>query len=244
MKLREFARVALLEEIEKAKHSETKKLPTEKELSEKLNISRVTLRSALAELELEGKLLRQQGKGTFVNPNILNMKIDISRMKAYGEIITNMGYKLHIDVQTPELVDTPIEIKKNGAFNNEQVYKCSRIFYADGSFCALCVDYLPYDFHEESEKIKNYPESIFRYLYKTHGIKLDSGNTTLEVVDSREIFNIINKKIYLPTNSLLLIKGMEYDQHFNPILYTNEYINTSIIKLSTIRRRDIDYTKY
>lgn len=41
-------------------------LPTERELAERLNTSRTTVRQALAALELDGKLERIQGRGTFV----------------------------------------------------------------------------------------------------------------------------------------------------------------------------------
>lgn len=44
---------------------EDKPLPSERELSEKLNISRSTVRQAIHELELEGWLVRRQGRGTF-----------------------------------------------------------------------------------------------------------------------------------------------------------------------------------
>ncbi len=42
------------------------KLPTERELAQELGISRNTVSSAYRELELEGILISQQGKGTFV----------------------------------------------------------------------------------------------------------------------------------------------------------------------------------
>ncbi|MGM1062132.1 GntR family transcriptional regulator [Saccharothrix sp. Mg75] len=43
-------------------------LPSERELAERFSVSRVTLRQAVGELVLEGKLQRRQGSGTFVAP--------------------------------------------------------------------------------------------------------------------------------------------------------------------------------
>ncbi len=44
----------------------TQKLPTELELAEQYNVSRITLRQALAELEKDGILKKKRGKGTFI----------------------------------------------------------------------------------------------------------------------------------------------------------------------------------
>ncbi|RJQ82332.1 GntR family transcriptional regulator [Pseudonocardiaceae bacterium YIM PH 21723] len=43
-------------------------LPPERELAERFGVSRVTLRQAVGELVLEGKVLRRQGRGTYVAP--------------------------------------------------------------------------------------------------------------------------------------------------------------------------------
>ncbi|MCQ1528955.1 GntR family transcriptional regulator [Lutispora saccharofermentans] len=44
------------------------KVPTERELSEMYNVSRITVRQALADLTNEGFIYKVQGKGTFVSP--------------------------------------------------------------------------------------------------------------------------------------------------------------------------------
>jgi GntR family transcriptional regulator len=43
-------------------------LPSERELAERFSVSRVTLRQAVGELVLEGRLQRRQGSGTYVAP--------------------------------------------------------------------------------------------------------------------------------------------------------------------------------
>ena len=42
------------------------KLPTEVELAEQYNVSRITLRQSIAELEKDGILKKQRGQGTFI----------------------------------------------------------------------------------------------------------------------------------------------------------------------------------
>lgn len=52
--------------IEGGEYQPNTQLPTEKELMEKLNVGRATVRAALAELEREGAVVKKHGSGTFV----------------------------------------------------------------------------------------------------------------------------------------------------------------------------------
>jgi GntR family transcriptional repressor for pyruvate dehydrogenase complex len=55
--------------IEAGEGKDGGRLPTERELCEKLDVGRRTVRSALDALEAEGLIWRRQGKGTFIgNP--------------------------------------------------------------------------------------------------------------------------------------------------------------------------------
>jgi GntR family transcriptional regulator len=55
------------EEIDVGKYNPGERIPSENELSDKLNISRNTAKQAIADLVSEGLLFRIQGKGTFVS---------------------------------------------------------------------------------------------------------------------------------------------------------------------------------
>ena len=64
-------KVILREKIENGEWKVGEKIPTEKEFADLYHISITTVRQALNALTLEGILVRQQGKGTFVaNPKI------------------------------------------------------------------------------------------------------------------------------------------------------------------------------
>ena len=56
-------------------------LPTEEQLQEQYGVSRTTVRLAFKELEIEGKISRQQGRGTFVSePKISRPSCTVTRM--------------------------------------------------------------------------------------------------------------------------------------------------------------------
>jgi len=56
----------LLEEIEKETWKPGDMLPTEQQFQEQYGVSRTTVRQTLRELEIEGKITRYRGRGTFV----------------------------------------------------------------------------------------------------------------------------------------------------------------------------------
>lgn len=81
-------------------------LPTEKRLQESFGVSRATIREALALLERERAIDRQQGKGTFVGPpplerNIVELTSFSEDMRKHN--LTPTG-KLLEWVETPEVI--------------------------------------------------------------------------------------------------------------------------------------------
>lgn len=59
---------AILEQIESGQLEARQKLPAERKLAELFNTTRVTLREALALLETDGKLYREDRRGWFISP--------------------------------------------------------------------------------------------------------------------------------------------------------------------------------
>ncbi|MDR1430703.1 MAG: GntR family transcriptional regulator [Propionibacteriaceae bacterium] len=62
---------ALLQALAHGEYPPSSRLPGERELAERLGVSRVTLRRALARLEQEGRLLRSAQRGWFVTGQIV-----------------------------------------------------------------------------------------------------------------------------------------------------------------------------
>ena len=78
-------------------------LPSERELIEKYEVSRITVRRAIDELVKEGYAYKIQGKGSFVKGDLFKQKI--TRVNSYTEEIINQG-------MIPSRKILNIEIKK------------------------------------------------------------------------------------------------------------------------------------
>ncbi|MGF8289295.1 GntR family transcriptional regulator, partial [Klebsiella pneumoniae] len=85
----------ILSDISSGKLAEGEKIPTEIELSELYNISRITVRNAVKELVAEGYLVKKQGKGTFVClPKIERKVVHLLREGANKQVISSQADSL------------------------------------------------------------------------------------------------------------------------------------------------------
>lgn len=66
-------------------------IPSERDLAEELEVSRMTVRQALNALREEGLIYQKRGKGTFVSP--LKMDIHTRNLKGFSDEMTRRGMK-------------------------------------------------------------------------------------------------------------------------------------------------------
>lgn len=120
------------------------RLPSEIELSQRLGISRPTLREALHQLEEEGAILRRHGVGTFVAEprSVLDAGLEVleslDRMAERGGLKTSMGA-----ATIESRPATPRELEGLGALAETTVTAVTRVMVADGQAVAYLVDIVP-----------------------------------------------------------------------------------------------------
>lgn len=90
----------LLEQIRSGKLKVGEQLPTERELMNTMHVGRATVRSALSELEHDGRVVKRHGIGTFVSDNkkrvftfepliSLSYSLECMGIESVNEIVTN-----------------------------------------------------------------------------------------------------------------------------------------------------------
>ena len=107
------------------------RIPSEQELCDTYQVSRVTVRKALSELTQEGLLKRHQGKGTFVG--IPRIQKDLRNVNSFHDACRMMGCApgtrvLHAQWVHPEEADRTAL----GCGEGEQVVEIVRLRLADG----------------------------------------------------------------------------------------------------------------
>jgi len=246
--LSEQAKKQILRYIEQMEKG-TVKLPREEQLAIIIGVSRTTIRKALNDLASEGIVFREQGKGTFVNVDSLNIKVKFNPAMEFTQMIRKSGYCPSVkilDVQMvawDEKIGTMLQLAES-----KHLVRTSKIFMADDKFCAYCVDYFSPELIGGEAGLAHFTKfefSIFDYIYNTSKEKVKWDKVEIGAVSGSEIQGL---KKHIPIKdygkkAYLCVKGVDYSMDNQPLLYAEEYIDTEFIKFHMIRQRLVHYTE-
>lgn len=158
----------LVKKIDKKVYYEHEKLPSERDLCEIYNLSRITIRQALRDLEREGYIYKVHGKGTFVASKPFNQKL--VRLYSFTEEMKKNGKT----PKTKVLAFSEIEIeeplaKMMNLETLEEVFQIIRLRIADNEPLMYETSYLPKKFFPNLTKdklIKRPMYDIFKEDYQ------------------------------------------------------------------------------
>ncbi len=170
----------LKSEIESGERPAGSRLPTENELSQDYNVSRVTVRKALAGLSELGYLHRKSGKGTFVvekkiQRGITNNALSFTEMCKMMNAVPG-ARTTKIALEEPSEKDAALLALKP----DEKILVLERIRYADGKPVQLELNKFPESFYFLFGENLN-DHSLYEIL-KKRGIVLDHSQKTLDIV--------------------------------------------------------------
>lgn len=164
----------LIQEIQ-TNMTEEQQLPSEREIGEKYNVSRATVRQAMQEMEQEGYIYRSHGKGTFVAPQRVNQ--ELLRFYSFTEEMKKLGKNPSSQVLEFEVVECEKKIsKKLEIAESQKVYKILRLRLADNKPMMIETTYLPYDrfpgmMREELEQAAMYDVFAQKFAVKITSAK-------------------------------------------------------------------------
>jgi GntR family transcriptional regulator len=155
----------LLQKIAQGEFSAGSLIPSEREFSELLNISRMTVRQALTELVLEGVLNREKGKGTFIS----TPKLEQKNIMSFSETVISKGLVpstkiLHFikDCAPGEIQDL-LEIKPE-----EKVYILKRLRLANDVPVGIEENFIPERYCQNLESF-DLSGSLYLLIKKEYG---------------------------------------------------------------------------
>lgn len=234
-----IVREQLIKFIIEANKRGIKKLPSEKKLSEVLQVSRVTIRTVLATLEYEGKITRLHGSGTYINPHTLELNTTLFPQVYFGDLIRLSGYSPTIEILDASIEDAGDIGASLNIASNRKIIKVSKIYRADNETCICCIDYLNCaHFRNPAAMLKilrTQPISIFQFFYQYTDLKIIWGILRLKTADDALMENF-SDYIDVP-QQFLVLDALNYDSHDKPLLSSKSFVNTHLIDLYLVRGR-------
>ena len=132
----------LVKKMNAGQYREYEKLPSERELCGMYELSRITVRQALQELEREGYIYKEHGKGTFVAPKSYNQRL--VKLYSFTEEMKAMGKEPSTKVLSFQRLAVNERLaEKMGLDDQEDAYQVTRLRLADGEPLMYETSYLP-----------------------------------------------------------------------------------------------------
>ena len=208
-------------------------VPPERELARSYGTSRTTVRQALAELVIEGRLLRMQGKGTFVAKpkvaQVLELASYTEGMRAHGlhpqTKVLEIGY-----VTADEQLAVLLGMRPGG-----RAVRVHRLRLADGEPMSIDTSHLPARRFPGLRRQLQRHTSLYETLRAAYGIHLAEAQETIETVladphDAR----LLGVDPGLP---LLLLSRHAFDTTGEPVEWAQSWYRGDRYKFVTRLRR-------
>ncbi|MCT4606439.1 MAG: GntR family transcriptional regulator [Marinisporobacter sp.] len=207
-------------------------IPTEAELSEMYDVSRITVRKATDNLVATGYLKRTPGLGTVVKRN---KKTNVEPIiKGFREQMQNLGKSPKSIVKTFVIENATEFIAKKLEINEgDQVYYIERIRMADDEVYIFEKSYISVDKFPELS-ISYLQESKYNFFQNVKNINIMYQHHVVKaILADEELSNILNIKLNTPIisvqNSICASNDViiDYSTNFyNPEVYDLCYIKT------------------
>ena len=211
------------------------KLPSEPKLAEQLGVSRATLREAMRTFETQGFLRRRQGLGTFVvgPTQVIESGLEVL------ESLETLAEKIGLDVAMGEYEIVQIQAKEKTAKKldvaaGDSLTQVRRVILTGGSPVAFLVDILPDGVLSRATLESNFTGSVLDLLIHSGEPALSMSKTEISAINAPE--DVAKALDIQRGDTLLLLKGVLYNQEGDPVDYSFSYFLPGYFRLHIIRK--------
>jgi GntR family transcriptional regulator len=193
------------------------RLPSEPALCESYNVSRTVVRQALSDLERQGLLTREKGKGTFVAAPKQPEHLVRDLTGLYEDVAARGGM---VETKTLRLEVAPVSAhaaSRLGLVEGEPIVLLERLRVVDGEPLVVTTAHMPYDLCSPILDLDMTHRSLYATFENELGFKLHSGHRSIEASLARgEVARHLQVAEGAP---LLVFTGVTYTTEGRPIEY-------------------------
>lgn len=163
------------------------KLPSESELMETFDVSRITARQAINDLKKEGLVFTIQGKGSFVTkPKAVQ---DLARLEGFAEAMNSKGYETYSRLISAKEVLASSEVMRALQVGRDTtVIEIERARYLNRAPVSLDISYFPLDIGRRLLDEDLETRDIFEILENDYALPLGAADIVINaaVADEKE----------------------------------------------------------
>lgn len=204
----------LKHEIDQGKWTIGQRLPSERDLAEHFNVSRMTLRQAISLLAEEGVLQRKVGSGTYIASTRVREKM--RGTTSFSEIIKSQGKQPSTKLISYHAVSPSDQEKERLRLTKgDRVIRMERVRYADETPVVYEVAVVPEHLIRHFKK-----EDITRHFFQTlidHGHKIGKSEQTIYARLANE--KVANYLDISKNQAVLALRQVSYLEDGTPFEY-------------------------
>jgi len=215
------------------------KIPSENELAEMFNVSRLTVRQAISQLTQEGFLNRKRGEGTFVtdNENLINsFSLEFSGFMNdlfYYQISKIQIKSVEINRLAPsKMIRDKLELDGD----EKEVVQIKRIRFLRDRLFTYTINYLPLEIGKRIVEKDLYEKPLLQILERDLNIRFTEAVQTIEAsFADQEVAEKLEISSGLP---ILFVQRIMYAQRRKPIEVFQSFYRGDLYKF-IVRFRNV-----
>lgn len=215
--LHSFVKDKLEQDIRRGKYRTGDKLPSEYQLCSDYQVSRTTVRLALQQLEMEGKITKVRGSGSFVSkPKVVQSLT--SSAKTFADQMTAQNLRPRSQVISVKVVPaTELLAKQLQITDDEPVNEIIRIRYASDEPLQHETSYIPWALAPGLVE-QDCEGSLYQMLRIKYNVKI---SRTLESVEPIMVTEAMSQLLRVPKGTpALYLETTAYEASGKPIEYS------------------------
>ena len=229
-------RAYLIDAMRNGEYASCEHLPAEKDLAEKLGISRTMLRDVLGALDQEGFITRRHGVGTVINRHVLEIPCRMDIEVEFLDMIRESGFAAAVaSVQCSEGCANQKVAQALHIAEGDPVLRVTRLCTADGKPAIYCEDVIAKKLVHRDYTARDLKKPFFEFLREKCGVLIYLDITDLRPVAAdaalSEVFQI---EVGTP---LLNMEEVDFDINGEPILYSDQYFADGFFRHTVLRKK-------
>jgi GntR family transcriptional regulator len=210
-------------------------LPSEAELSQRLEVSRATIREALAKLDQAGVIVRKHGVGTFVAPPQPVIDAGLEELESIETLAERIGLETHMSKATiEERLALPAEADRLQLTPQDQILSVTRVIMTGKRPVAYLVDIVPIRYLRQQDLAENFNGSVLDLFLQKGKPALSHSRTDISPDTADEA---IARKLRLnPGDTLFKLEAQLFTREGHIVDYSLSYFVPGYFRFHVVRR--------